>query len=57
MWFFVKAGVTDEDQPLKNSRYWSTGAIKKNHLMTLLSFSIRESALKRVINNRFTGNS
>ena len=47
MWFFVKAGVTDEDQPLKNSGYWSTGAIKKKSFNDFAFFEYKRISLKK----------
>ena len=53
----IQAGETDDDQTLKNSRYWSTEAIQMVSFNDFVFFSIREPVLKRVINNELTGSS
>ena len=53
----IQAVVTGDNQPLKNSRYWSTEAIQTKSFNDFVFFSIRESVSKRVINNGLTGSS
>ena len=50
----IQARVTDNDQLLKNSRYWFTEAIQTKSFHDFVFFSVRESVLKRVINNGST---
>ena len=60
MWFFhgnMQAPLTDDDVPLTNSRYWSTKLIQIKSFYDFVFFSLRESILKRVINNGLTGSS
>ena len=58
--FFIRCGFSLEnvqpkldryDEPLKNSRYWSTEPIQTKSFNDFVYFNIRESILKRVINN------
>ena len=51
----MQAPVTDDDAPLTNSRYWSTEPIQFKSFNDFVFFSLRESILKRVINNKLTG--
>ena len=53
----IQAGVTDDDQPLANSRYWSTEAISTKSFNDFVFFSIGESDLERVITNELTSSS
>ena len=53
----MKAPLTDHDVLLTNSRYWSTEPVQTKSFNDFLFFSLRESILKRVINNRLTGSS
>ena len=53
----IRAGLTDDNQPLKNSRYRSTEAIQTKSFNDFAFFNMRESVLKRVINNGLTGSS
>ena len=64
--FFIRCGFSLENvqpkldsynEPLKNSRYWSTEPIQTKCFNDFVYFNIRESILKRVINNGMTGNS
>ena len=64
--FFIRSGfslenvqsVLDEyNEPLKNSRYWTTDPIQTKSFNDFVYFTIRESILKRVINNGLTGSS
>ena len=47
----IQPPPTDDEQPLKNSWYWSTEPIQTKSFTGFVFFSIRESVLKRVINN------
>ena len=53
----IQSVVDDFDEPLKNSRYWTTDPIQTKSFNDYVYFSIRESILKRVINNGLTGSS
>ena len=53
----MQAPLTDDDVPLTNSRYWSTEPIQTKSFNDFVFFSLRESILKRVINNGLTGSS
>ena len=51
----MQAPLTDDEEPLTNSRYWSTEPIQTKSFNDFVFFSLRESVLKRVINNELTG--
>ena len=53
----IQSAVIDFDEPLKNSRYWTTDPIQTKSFNDYVYFTIRESILKRVINNDLTGSS
>ena len=53
----IRSAVDDFDEPLKNSRYWTTDPIQTKSFNDYVYFSIRDSILKRVINNGLTGSS
>ena len=64
--FFVRCGFSleniqpppkNDEQPLKNSWYWSTEPIQTKSFNDFVFFSIRESILKRVITNGLKGSS
>ena len=64
--FFIKCGFSLEnvqpspagyDTPIKNSRYWSAGTYKTKSFNDFIYFNLRESILKRVIDNGLTGSS
>ena len=64
--FFIKCGFSleniqsspiENEQPIKNSRYWSTEPYQTKSLNDFVCFSLRESILKRVISNGLTGSS
>ena len=64
--FFVRSGFSLENiqpvldqynEPLKNSRYWTTDPIQTKSFNEFVYFNIRESILKRVINNGLTDSS
>ena len=44
-------------EPLKDLRYWSTDPIETKSFNDFVYFNVRESILKRVINNGLTGSS
>ena len=65
-YFLVKGGFSIEhfqatldnyNEPLKNTRYWSTEPIETKSFNDFVYFNIRESILKRVIKNGMTGSS
>ena len=51
----IQSAVDDFNEPLKNSRYWTTDPIQTKSFNDYVYFTIRESILKRVINNGLTG--
>ena len=51
----IQPSLEDYDEPLKNSSYWSTDPIQTKSFNDYVFFNIRESTLKRVINNGLTG--
>ena len=53
----IQSAVDDFNEPLKNSRYWTTDSIQTKSFNDYVHFTIRESILKRVINNGLTGSS
>ena len=53
----MQPSLEDYDQPLKSLRYWSTDPIQTKSFNDFVFFNIRESVLKRVINNGLTGSS
>ena len=53
----VQPKLDNYDEPLKNSRYWSTEPIQTKSFNDFVYFNIRESILKRVISNGLTGSS
>ena len=64
--FFVRCGFSlenirlspiENEQPIKNSRYWSTESYQTKSCNDFVYFNLRESMLKRVITNRLTGSS
>ena len=64
--FFIRSGFSLENiqpvldqynEPLKNSRYWTIDPIHTKSFNGFVYFNIRESILKRVINNGLTGSS
>ena len=65
-YFLIRCGFSIEhlqptldnyNEPLKNTRYWSTEPIETKSFNEFVYFNIRESILKRVINNGLTGSS
>ena len=65
-YFLIRCGFSIENfqpildnytEPLKDTRYWSTDPIETRSFNDFVYFNIRESVLKRVINNGLTGSS
>ena len=63
--FLIKCGFSlatfnrpiENEQPIKNSRYWKTEPHQTKLLNDFIYFNLRDSELKRVINNGLTGSS
>ena len=53
----VQSALDEYNESLKNSRYWTTDPIQTKSFNDFVYFTIRESILKRVINNGLTGSS
>ena len=53
----IQSALNEYNEPLKNSRYWTTDLIQTKSFNDYVYFTIRESILKRVINNGLTGSS
>ena len=53
----IQSTLDDYNEPLQNSRYWTTDPIQTKSFNDYVYFTIRESILKRVINNGLTGSS
>ena len=53
----IQPQLEDYNKPLKNTRYWTTEPIQTKSFNDYVFFTIRESILKRVINNGLTGSS
>ena len=53
----IQSALDEYNEPLKNARYWTTDPIQTKSFNDCVYFTIRESILKRVINNRLTGSS
>ena len=53
----IQSALDVYNEPLKNSRYWTTDPIQTKSFNNYVYFTIRESILKRVINNGLTGSS
>ena len=51
----VQEALDNYSEPLKSTRYWSTEPLQANFLNDFILFKIRESILKRVINNKLSG--
>ena len=51
----IQLALDDYNEPLKNSRYWTTDPIQTKSFNDYFYFTIRDSILKRVINNGLTG--
>ena len=51
----IQQALNNYTQPLTQSRYWSTEPIQARFFNDFVYFKIKESILKRVINNRLSG--
>ena len=51
----VQQVLNDYSQPLVQTRYWSTEPLQTKSFNDFISFKIRESMLRRVINNKLSG--
>ena len=51
----IQQALNDYSEPLVQTRYWSTEPLLAKSFNDFISFKIRESILKRVINNRLSG--
>ena len=51
----IQQPLNDYSEPLVQTRYWSTEPLLAKSFNDFISFKIRESILKRVINNRLSG--
>ena len=47
--------LNDYSEPLVQTRYWSTEPLQTKSFNDFISFKIRESILRRVINNKLSG--
>ena len=65
-YFLIRCGFSIENiqpvldnynEPLKNTRYWTTDPIETKSFNDFVYFNVRESILKRIINNGLTGSS
>ena len=53
----VQPTLDQYSEPWKNTRYWATEPIETKSFNDFVYFNVRESILKRVINNGLTGSS
>ena len=53
----IQSALDVYNEPLKNSRYWTTDPIQTKSFNNYVYFTIRELILKRVIKNGLTGSS
>ena len=51
----VQQALNDYSDPLVQTKYWSTEPLLTKSFNDFISFKLRESILKRVINNRLSG--
>ena len=51
----IQQALSDYSEPLVQTRYWSTEPLLTKSFNDFISFKLRESILKRVINNRLSG--
>ena len=51
----IQQALDNYTEPLSQTRYWSTEPINTKSLNDFVYFKVRESILKRVINNRLSG--
>ena len=53
----IQPSPFESEQPIKNSRYGSTGLQQTKSFYDFIYFNLREETLKRVINNGMSGSS
>ena len=51
----IQQALSDYSEPLVQTRYWSTEPLLTKSFNDFISFKLRESILKRVVNNRLSG--
>ena len=51
----IQQALSDYSMPLVQTRYWSTEPLLTKSFNDFISFKLRESILKRVVNNRLSG--
>ena len=51
----IQQTLNDYSEPLVQTRYWSTEPLLTKSFNDFISFKLRESILKRVVNNRLSG--
>ena len=51
----IQQALSDYLEPLVQTRYWSTEPLLTKSFNDFISFKLRESILKRVVNNRLSG--
>ena len=51
----IQQALSDYSEPLVQTKYWSTEPLLTKSFNDFISFKLRESILKRVINNRLSG--
>lgn len=51
----IQQALSDNQEPLVQTRYWSTEPLLTKSFNDFISFKLRESILKRVVNNRLSG--
>ena len=51
----IQFALSDYSEPLTQTRYWSTEPLSTKSFNDFISFKLRESILKRVVNNRASG--
>ena len=51
----VQQALSNYSEPLVQTRYWSTEPLLTKSFNDFISFKLRESILKRVVNNRLSG--
>ena len=51
----IQQALSDYSKPLVQTRYWSTEPMLTKSFNGFISFKLRESILKRVVNNRLSG--
>ena len=51
----IQPTLSDYSEPLVQTRYWSTEPLLTKSFNDFISFKLRESILKRIVNNRVSG--